>query len=1202
MRRFLYLFSCFLLISITTQAQDSILTRIIMIGDAGEINKEQQAVIPTASNLVIPHKTTVIYLGDNIYPRGMGLPGSPEEEETKSILQSQYKPMRSKGAPVYFIPGNHDWDRMGKNGLAKIKHQWSWLEAQSDTLLKLVPPDGCPGPTEINISDDVTIIAFDSEWWLFPFDKTNYFADCNCKTKKDIVLRMQELFYKNRNKFILLASHHPFQSYGTHGGYFGWKDNIFPLTAADENLYIPLPVVGSLYPLLRKVFTNPEDIHHPLYQNMIRQVDAVFDSFPNLIHIAGHDHGLQFIKDKQLQIVSGAGSKLTFAKKGAHSLFASATQGFVTADLLINHTMRFTYYEYKESGIIQVFTYDQPYVQPILPADSVYSARAGDSVNRKVHPKYDRPGKFHREIFGENYRKEWAASTLLPLIRISSFHGGLVPLQRGGGMQSNSLRLVDSSGKEWVIRSVEKTVDQLLPEPLRATFARDFLDDVTSGQHPFSALIVPPIADAVRVPHANPIIGVIAPDKNLGFYERYFVNTVCLLEEREPYGKSDNTGKMLANLMKDNDNSIKGKEFLMARMLDMFLGDWDRHEDQWRWYNEDGEKKKEYLAIPRDRDQVLHVTQGLLPRLASKPYLLPTLQNFGGQIEAPKYSLIKTGFMNAYPDMQFEYEDWMKIATQFSKDITDSILETSLRRLPATSYNIRHDLLLKELKERREDIPRAMDIYYKFINKIADIRLSDKNEWVHIQDAKNGALRITVNKINKSGEIKDELMKKTFSAGITKEIRIYTGNGNDSVSIDNKSSSIALRIVGGEGRKSYLVLNAKRKIKLYDKPGLTIYGDKSRFIKTISSDSANSTFMPVNLYNITMPLLSIGINRDDGLLIGAGFIHTEQEGFRKTPYASQYQLMVTHSFSTRAFSISYKGEWNRIFGNTDLTLQADAHAPDNTQNFFGTGNETGFDKSGDYKTYYRARFNIYQLTPALRWNFNGRRVSISVGPAIQYYHFDSDDNKGRFIEQPGAVQTYDSSSLEKDKILTGLIFTFNQDLRNNKLVPTWGSNITAQVAGWQGLNAASKSFGQAKVSVSVYKSINARSTLVLADRLGGTVTTGNPAFYQTAYLGGQGNLLGYPQFRFSGKSSLYNNLELRLKLADFVNYILPGQLGIFTFFDIGRVWEKDDPSDKWHNGTGGGLYFAPAQMAVIQVVMGHSVEGWYPYLSLGFRF
>jgi outer membrane translocation and assembly module TamA len=225
-----------------------------------------------------------------------------------------------------------------------------------------------------------------------------------------------------------------------------------------------------------------------------------------------------------------------------------------------------------------------------------------------------------------------------------------------------------------------------------------------------------------------------------------------------------------------------------------------------------------------------------------------------------------------------------------------------------------------------------------------------------------------------------------------------------------------------------------------------------------------------------------------------------------------------------------------------------------------------------------------------------------MGPAIQYYHFTPSDNEGRFILQPGAVNTYDSNSLGSDRVHAGIILNYNQDLRNSKLIPTWGSSISVQMAAWQGLNTASKSYGQLKASVALFKSLNDRSTLILADRVGGTVTIGNPAFYQTAYLGGQGNLLGYSQYRFSGLNSVFNNLELRLKLADFANYILPGQLGIFAFYDIGRVWEKNDYSQQWHNGTGIGLYFSPAQMAVIQIVAAHSVEGWYPYFSLGFRF
>jgi outer membrane translocation and assembly module TamA len=83
---------------------------------------------------------------------------------------------------------------------------------------------------------------------------------------------------------------------------------------------------------------------------------------------------------------------------------------------------------------------------------------------------------------------------------------------------------------------------------------------------------------------------------------------------------------------------------------------------------------------------------------------------------------------------------------------------------------------------------------------------------------------------------------------------------------------------------------------------------------------------------------------------------------------------------------------------------------------------------------------------------------------------------------------------------------------------------------------------------------------------------------------------------------LYNNLEARIKLASFASYIFPGQIGIIGFYDVGRVWVKDENSQKWHNGVGGGIYFAPAQLAVLRIVAGYSREGWYPYIALGFRF
>src|SRR4051812_13595768 len=169
-----------------------------------------------------------------------------------------------------------------------------------------------------------------------------------------------------------------------------------------------------------------------------------------------------------------------------------------------------------------------------------------DSAVIKAHPSYDSVTSMHRRLFGENFRKEWAAPVKLPLIKLSE--KGLIPLQRGGGHQTHSLRMKDASGKEWVLRSIEKYPEILLPVAFRETFAADWVRDAMSAQHPFAPLIVPELSEVEHIPHTNPIIGYVAPDKNLAEYEKEFANTMCLLEEREPYGNSDNTLKMLQRL------------------------------------------------------------------------------------------------------------------------------------------------------------------------------------------------------------------------------------------------------------------------------------------------------------------------------------------------------------------------------------------------------------------------------------------------------------------------------------------------------------------------------------------------------------------------------------------------------------------------------------------------------------------------------
>jgi hypothetical protein len=444
-------------------------------------------------------------------------------------------------------------------------------------------------------------------------------------------------------------------------------------------------------------------------------------------------------------------------------------------------------------------------------------------------------------------------------------------------------------------------------------------------------------------------------------------------------------------------------------------------------------------------------------------------------------------------------------------------------------------------------------------------------------------------------------MNKTYDPSLTKEVRLFIRNGNDSVSINNTSSSIKLRIIGGDDKKAYHVISSANKIKLYDKEnGSVFYGNSSRLKKHISGDSLNTVFVPVNLYNVWMPLALVGLNIDDGFIIGAGVKFIRQEGFRKLPYASTQQLLAGYSFSTVAYRIRYNGEWMHALGKTDFTIQALAKAPNNTINFFGRGNESVFNKTGDYKRYYRTRFSTYQFDPALRWR--SRNTAFSIGPSLYYYVYDKDENDGRFITNTSLIGSYDSSTIEKSKWHLGLAAQFGRDTRNNRIFPQWGSFINIRLQLYKGMGDYAKSFAQLLPEIAFYKSLTKRSTIVLAERLGGVVGIGNAAFYQSAFIGGHENLFGYKQYRFAGQHSFFNNLELRIRLADVASYIVPGQFGIIGFWDIGRVWEKHDKSGKWHNGTGGGIYFAPASVVVLNFVMGYSKEGWYPYFTMGLRF
>ena len=401
-------------------------------------------------------------------------------------------------------------------------NEQQWLDSLKDEQITFLPRDGCPGPVEVPLSDEATLIIMDTQWFLHPWGKPGEEGPCDAKTPADAAVFLNDAFSRNAGKRIILAAHHPLITYGEHGGVFTFKDHLFPMTSLHPKLYIPLPVVGSLYPLYRKWLGNIQDTSHPTYKQMSTTIRTIMAEYPGSIYVAGHEHALQAIeRDSTFFIVSGAGAKTTVVKKKKYSKFAASVTGFVKADIFAKGDVRFTYYQVDAD-----FPDGKVVFQDSLPVLKSLEARDADTgppdfTNKTVRIKGSAQyaaGKGKKRILGENYRPEWGQEIEVPVIDIGTEKGGLKISQKGGGMQTLSLRLEDSLGREYVLRSIEKFPEKAVPEMFRKTFIQGLVQDQISAAHPYAAVVIPTLADAAGIYHTNPKVVFIPDDPRLGVY------------------------------------------------------------------------------------------------------------------------------------------------------------------------------------------------------------------------------------------------------------------------------------------------------------------------------------------------------------------------------------------------------------------------------------------------------------------------------------------------------------------------------------------------------------------------------------------------------------------------------------------------------------------------------------------------------------
>lgn len=227
---------------------------------------------------------------------------------------------------------------------------------------------------------------------------------------------------------------------------------------------------------------------------------------------------------------------------------------------------------------------------------------------------------------------------------------------------------------------------------------------------------------------------------------------------------------------------------------------------------------------------------------------------------------------------------------------------------------------------------------------------------------------------------------------------------------------------------------------------------------------------------------------------------------------------------------------------------------------------------------------------------------VYYGGSFQYFKLDKDENQNKYVSNT-ELNGLDSSTIYKTQTFIGPQLGMDINSQNNPVIPTRGFVMDASVRPLFGLNQVSQNLVRLNLDMRVFASFASRARLVYAARIGVGHIWGNYAFPQAQYLNGMENLRGYRRDRFAGRTMFYNNLELRLKIAEFKTYLFPGQIGVFVFNDVGRVWERGEKSTDWHVGNGGGIYFSPIKRFVVTFTAARSKEEkLIPYIRFGFQF
>lgn len=1099
--------------------------------------------------------------------------------------------------PLLLAPGEKEWANGSSSGKEMIKDFEGELREEYKGPVYM-PDAACPGPKEVVLNEHLVVILIDTHWWVHKHDRR--FNKCGIETSRDVVILIEDAIRRHYpTKHVVIAGHHSLKSFGNSDGYFSFNQNVFE----------------APYTWYRKVLGTRKDNHHPDFKGFRDAMLSILKEYPDILYVSAGDENLQyFTLDEVHYIISGSMAQSGFVNSNLPE-FGSSEKGFASLNFSNEGECELIFTGQKRE-LFRKTIYQKKFVSDTK--QNYIITQLSDSITIKASSKYNiSESKYF--LLGKNYRVIWDTPIKVPVFDIGNKKEGLHVVKRGGGKQTLSLRLEDENGRQYVLRSLEKNVEGFLPDELDNTFAVDLVQDQISTANPYAALVVAKLAEYAGIYHTNPEIVYVPDDPNFGIYRQDIAGQLYIFEERPDNDRSDvasfgyskniiSTSDMIEKIFEDEDHFIDSDAYIRARLFDILINDWDRHEDQWRWASFKNDGKTIYKPIPRDRDQAFFVNQGAITRISAQKWISPRFQDFNEYTKNVVGLSYQARLLDRTLLTQSEWNDWQEQIDSLKTLLTSGQIDKAVLSFPKEVQALCASQTAEILKARLKNLePMARELYL-FLAEEVDITGTNKKDLFEIYMPDDTTISITG--FNFKNKTEKEIYNRVFYASETEKVRIYGFAKKDKFLIEGKATNkISLSIIGGDDEDEVIYEGNKvpRFISIYDKESPNLSNTLKKRTINIYDEKELEYDREAFEYDVVYPGLFMGYNQDDGIFLGGGPVIK-----KFSPYHRQrYEILANYAFLTNAYNFHFDAKNIFPLKHLELSLVADIKSPNYVNNYFGMGNETKWQVDKSEKEYYWVRMREYYVKPEFV-KFLDKDENHKAGFGLFYKYTNVEETPDRFISD------FLNNGLEPDDLLphsfAGLSMNYewntisNKDLKKedefggSNMFRTRGIQLETEITQFIGLNDNSPDFTKISGEWTSYLSFSKRPRVVYAVRVGGEKIFGDYVFNEAAKLGQKENLRGFRQTRFYGDANVYLNTEIRIRSKQLNTYVLNTTAGLFIYNDIGRVWLEGENSSRWHDGYGIGFWWSPFDMALLTISYAGSTEDNLINFSINYQF